>query len=208
MRVCWATNPIQRPTFSKLVKDFKQLRKSPGQEVVDSPHPAIQELPEITSSPSPDMRPTSLPPLVPPVDHELCERSLSSVVFVLSLLTRLKADDVLPELGDIFRTRSRRNSIDVPQPECTVSTEDMKMPEPVIYTPAPSSQSSSFIMPVESPSEEYPNVVDFDGYDSPPPADERIANIQNERRYRLLLTHDYHPSRMYILTNHLSNRGS
>lgn len=64
----------------------------------------------------------------------------------------------------------------------------------VIYTPVPSTRSSSFIIPASS-SDEYLNVIDYDGYDSPPPHDERIANIRNERRYRLLLTHDYHPSR-------------
>ena len=81
-------------------------------------------------------------------------------------------------------------------PESTVSTEDIKTPETVIYTPAVSSRASSFIVSVSQSEEEYLNVIDYDGYDSPPPVDERIANIRNERRYRLLLIHDYHPSRM------------
>jgi len=34
----------------------------------------------------------------------------------------------------------------------------------------------------------------YAGYNSPPPADDIIAQIKNERRYRLLLTHEYHPS--------------
>ena len=36
-KICWSTKSVQRPTFSKLVKDFKQLvreSKSCGQEVV------------------------------------------------------------------------------------------------------------------------------------------------------------------------------
>jgi len=41
-------------------------------------------------------------------------------------------------------------------------------------------------------------VGDLDGYESPPPVDEITGRIKNERRYRLLLTHDHHPSREYI----------
>ena len=73
----------------------------------------------------------------------------------------------------------------------------MKMPEPVVYTPQPSSRASSLIMH-DSVSEEPLSAIDYDGYDSPPPINERIAKEWNERRYRLLLTHDYHPSRMSI----------
>lgn len=73
---------------------------------------------------------------------------------------------------------------------------DIKTPEIVIYTPLPSSRSSSFV--VHASGEKHPNVIDYDGYDSPPPPSEMIAMIQNERRYRLLLTHDYHSSRMSI----------
>jgi hypothetical protein len=36
--------------------------------------------------------------------------------------------------------------------------------------------------------------VEYDGYDSPPPANDLIAEARNERRYRLLLAHDFHPS--------------
>jgi hypothetical protein len=102
LRTCWSTKPIQRPTFSQLVKDFEQLRKSSGQEIVDSRISAIDEVPEMASSPLSDMRPTG-------------------------------------------------------------STEDMNRK---------------------------PDVTDYDGYDK------RIADIQDEKRYRLSLIHDYHPSRM------------
>lgn len=102
-------------------------------------------------------------------------------------------------MGNIFRDPQQiSGSSDVPHSESTVSTEDMKKPELVIYTPVPSSRSSSFIIPSSSSSDEHPNVIDYDGYDSPPPLDERTANTWNERRYRLLLTHDYHPSRKSI----------
>ena len=192
LRACWSTKPTQRPTFSKVVKDLKQLRKSSGQEVVDSPRiPVIEEESETATCPSPDMRPT-IPEHLRAADNDLCEL-FSSPIFSLSLLTYRVADDILPDLGIFQDPQQISGTLDVPHCESTVSTEDMKKSELVIYTPAPSSRASSFIIP--SSSEELPNVIDYDGYDSPPPLDERVANTWNERRYRLLLTHDYHPSR-------------
>lgn len=82
--------------------------------------------------------------------------------------------------------------------ESTVSIESVQMPEPVIFTPGPSSRSSSVLLSSSVHSEDHINIVDLDGYESPPPADDRIAETKNERRYRLLLTHDFHPSRMYF----------
>ena len=35
--------------------------------------------------------------------------------------------------------------------------------------------------------------------DSPPPLDETLANSKDERRYRMLLQHEFHPSRMILL---------
>ena len=73
LRACWSTKPTQRPIFSKVVKDFKQLRKSSGQEIVDSPRiPVIDEESE-TPSPSPDMRPTSFIEHLQAADNDLCE---------------------------------------------------------------------------------------------------------------------------------------
>jgi len=82
--------------------------------------------------------------------------------------------------------------------ESTVVNGDNKTSEPVIYTPGPSqisSRRSSAILHPPHPDEERMTIVDLDGYESPPPIDERTGQIKNERRYRLLLTHDYHPSR-------------
>ena len=193
LRVCWSTKPTQRPIFSKIVKDLKQLRKSSGQEVVDSPRiPVIEEESEVTTSPSPEMRPT-IPEYLQSADNDLCEL-ISSSIPPLFLLTCRKADDILPS---IFQEPQQISG--PPHSESTVSTEDIKMTELVIYTPAPSSRSSSLLMPTVSSSEEHTNVIDYDGHDSPPPVDERVANTWNERRYRLLLIHDYHPSRQSII---------
>ncbi|KAE9407480.1 hypothetical protein BT96DRAFT_933245 [Gymnopus androsaceus JB14] len=81
----------------------------------------------------------------------------------------------------------------------------LQMPETVIYTPSrpPSSTTSSIFTstPSESQEEEAYDAhggktmaMEYDGYDSPPPANELLAEARNERRYRLLLVHDFHPS--------------
>ena len=134
-----------------------------------------------------------MPEYLQAADNDLCE---SSLIFSLSFLTSRKADDILPS---IFQDPEQISA--PPHSESTVSTEDIKKPEMVIYTPAPSSRASSFLIPTisSSSSEEHPNVIDYDGHDSPPPLDERVANTWNERRYRLLLIHDYHPSRESII---------
>ncbi|KAJ6627483.1 hypothetical protein B0H10DRAFT_2161143 [Mycena sp. CBHHK59/15] len=87
--------------------------------------------------------------------------------------------------------------------EDTVSSSGTDMPEPVVYTS--SSRASSIFTPsTKSSSAEDLNdflIADLGGYESPIPADERIAEIRNERRYRLLLVHDFHPSLTLPLWN-------
>lgn len=86
----------------------------------------------------------------------------------------------------------------------------MRMPEPVFYTPSkPSSRASSLF--THTPSTRSREDLDdlglnlvgigaasslegYEGYDSPPPRDERVAVMRDERRYRLLLSHQFHPS--------------
>ena len=95
----------------------------------------------------------------------------------------------MPELGDIFQTSQESSEVPDPHLDNTVSTESMKVAE---ATPTP---SRNIISP--SQSNENLNVIG-DGYSPSSPVDEAIAIMQTERRYRLLLTHDYHPSRMSI----------
>lgn len=76
------------------------------------------------------------------------------------------------------------------------------MPQPVIYTPSIYSASSIFTSTVEDSEEDGFDLEQLDlweGYDSPPPVNERHAGLRNERRYRLLLTHEFHPSRESFL---------
>ena len=105
-------------------------------------------------------------------------------------LKRLPANELLDNSLIPDLTKSRRES--------TVVTAENTISEEVTYVPAPSEASSrtSSVFLHHDPEEEAVTVFHIDGYESPPPLDERMAQIKNERRYRLLLTHDYHPSRM------------
>lgn len=96
---------------------------------------------------------------------------------------------------------------DPPHHEETVVNESVKMPEPVTFT------SNRNFGPSGRREEDSDNADDFDLLDlddvqSLLPTDERLLDIKNEQRYRLLLTHHFHPSRRpappstpnYILT--------
>ncbi|KAG7086098.1 hypothetical protein E1B28_003613 [Marasmius oreades] len=195
IQACWEKDPFLRPAFSQVARDLKKLRKngdSSAPEDVMSPR-----MPESMdyghSRPSPDMRPIPLPSVTPPRDSSL------------------------PVLGNSpgstsdasFRTaRERDLSYSPPITTSAYHREDsasctsrVQMPEPVIYTPsAPSSATSSIFTSDPSTRSETDSIFalghppEYDGYDSPPPLDSRLAEARDERRYRMLLVHDFHPS--------------
>lgn len=105
----------------------------------------------------------------------------------------------MPESGNISLQSSALSDVKLPHGEHTISSKNMKMSEPMIYAPQPPSRSSSMtsIIIPGSQSEEPLGTIDYDGCDDAP-LDERTASIWSGRRYRLLLTHDYHASRMFI----------
>jgi abelson tyrosine-protein kinase 1 len=70
------------------------------------------------------------------------------------------------------------------------------MPQPVLFTPSINNASSIFETATsESDDDNNLDLLVYEGYDSPPPANERLAELRNERRYRLLLDHEFHRSR-------------
>lgn len=168
---CWDPHPALRPPFSKIVQDIEQLRRNAGH--VDLESPQIQGLPPLEEieprSPSPDMRPVELPSI-----HDV----------PLGFPT----PDTIQETPSITHQ------------EATVSRIGMTSGEPVTYTTSTQSSRSSslFLAPSDGSSsfEDEDNIVmeAYDGYDTPPPVDERIAEMRNERRYRYLLTHEYNAS--------------
>jgi hypothetical protein len=75
---------------------------------------------------------------------------------------------------------------------------DVHPVHPVMFIPSmnPSRASSLFTSAPDSLSEDGLVQLDYAGYESPPPANEQLAESRNERRYRMLLSHEYHPSCM------------
>ena len=88
-------------------------------------------------------------------------------------------------MGGIFQTSQQLSDV----PDLIHLDNVVKVPE-VMNTPTPSTNTLS-------QSDKHLDVIG-DGYSPSSPVDETIGIMQNERRYRLLLTHDYHPSRMSI----------
>ncbi|KAJ7134082.1 hypothetical protein C8R43DRAFT_1073047 [Mycena crocata] len=69
-------------------------------------------------------------------------------------------------------------------------------------TERPPPRRSASIRTEQSADEDSPlRHIDNEGYESPVPQNERIAETRNERRYRLLLSHDFHPSLYLPLWN-------
>ncbi|KAJ7163568.1 hypothetical protein C8R43DRAFT_285859 [Mycena crocata] len=212
LRVCWHKDPFIRPAFSQIVKDVKQLRKSfcgPSSNPEDIPSPRIPDWQDgdddylYTSRPSPDMHPIPLPGDSPPRNlgsfqffggsspHSNATNSLNTS-FHTARDTSHSSDDSLANLSSSLIHAS------LSYKEDTVATPRTHMTEEVLFTP--SNRTSSFLassIPRLNPSEEDLNHLllgNRDGNDSPPPADDRMSQLRNERRYRLLLGHEFHPS--------------
>ncbi|KAK0472502.1 hypothetical protein IW261DRAFT_1343551, partial [Armillaria novae-zelandiae] len=173
LRACWHKDPFMRPNFSTVVQELNQLRKSSGlpEEIVSPKFPEWQENEGIefrVSRPSPDMHPIPLFPGTPHAVSFRTPRDMSSSPPMPSLLSQ-----------------------DAPM--------NVHMPEPMVYISSASLNRASSTAESTTPStpsedESIRNMVEYDGYDSPPVADKRIAEARDERRYRLLLTHKFHPS--------------
>ncbi|KAL0952988.1 hypothetical protein HGRIS_007199 [Hohenbuehelia grisea] len=186
LNAAWNVDPFKRPSFSKIVQTLRQIRKTPGIEIeeVASP-PALDqsELEGFTRRVSPDMHPIPLPGRG--VLDALGLSPASSDAG--SYRTAREFSNSPPKTDTLYLTRSEESV-----------HEPISMPEPVIFnpnTPARSRASSLFTSSPSNESEDdHLKLLDFDGYESPVPLDERLAEIRNERRYRMLLNHDYHPS--------------
>jgi len=85
-----------------------------------------------------------------------------------------------------------------PHKETSVPTPEIKFPEPVFFSRTGNGQSSEIVSPSLENSERSSQNTSApiqDTHASPPPESDIIAQIRNERRYRMILTHEYHPSR-------------
>ena len=202
IHACWERDPSSRPSFKHIASELKPLRIKAGSNVEehDSPRPPPLDLWEpMHTRPSPDMRPIPLPGTPDEYDDTNISCSLADGCLVTTDIGFPFGSS--PSTDGSFQTATSDSSFGKYSPLPRLNTSDsgeIRLPEPVLYTPSTNASQASSIFDVSeaSPSsvlDEAP--ADFDGYESPPPPNDRAADIRDERRYQLLLTHDFHLSR-------------
>ncbi|KZT21885.1 hypothetical protein NEOLEDRAFT_1072805 [Neolentinus lepideus HHB14362 ss-1] len=187
IRVCWDRDPRGRPLFSTLARDIRQLRVKSGSKDADTPMvgwrlPSVME--DHSAEPSPDPRPQiPLPSVEPETDHTGSSLSTNASYKTAHGTesdgsAQRRYDTMPPPYASTVRpgtshgthgatdgdTTTRKNSI---RSQLSIST---------------SSLSDIEFLPWDS------------GYVSPLPPDEVIAETKNERRYRMLLQHEFNPN--------------
>ncbi|PCH42817.1 hypothetical protein WOLCODRAFT_25573 [Wolfiporia cocos MD-104 SS10] len=173
INACWQRDLSLRPPFARIVQDIDKMRQRYLGDVKDSPMPRHRELlDESLERKSPDMHPIPLPPLPPDTTATYVEDSSFSS-------------------DESFRTA--RGELPLPPLDQLPSYQ---REDPFMQSPSPrsSSRTSSAFSDAADSRSDHGVMLDLPGYESPPPADERFAEIRNERRYRMLLQHEFHPS--------------
>ncbi|KAH9924941.1 hypothetical protein B0H21DRAFT_886279 [Amylocystis lapponica] len=169
---CWHRIPSMRPSFAKIDQDVQQLRQRYGAITKDSPRPPRLPLDDqLSARESPDMHPVPLPPLPPDTiatDFEDSSRS----------------SDVSYQTANSGGASTAPPTY-IPLPSPTGS-------DPFLASPRTRSRASSLATPDSLSADGV--LLDFPGYESPVPQDEQRAELRNERRYRMLLQHEFHPS--------------
>lgn len=188
LRACWQKDPFLRPNFSTVVQELKQLRKSSGlpEEIVSPKFPEWQENEGFefrVSRPSPDMHPIPLFPGTPPRDLILGPQkgSPSSDAAPLRTARDMSSSPPMP----LLLSQDAPMNVHMPEPMAYISSAPLSRASSTAESTTPSTQSED---------ESIRNMIEYDGYDSPPVSDKRIAEARDERRYRLLLIHKFHPS--------------
>ncbi|KAF6756188.1 TKL/TKL-ccin protein kinase [Ephemerocybe angulata] len=171
LKLAWHRDPAHRPQFSKIARDLELLQKNFNKGHESPKRTGTRPLPALIedergspASPSPDMMPRPLPPMSP--------------VGTPGGIDILQWDRSQPHI------------------EATVATSDIRMPEPVTWTSNKGHKSNAKrgSLDPEDTDEDF-DVLDLDDdAESLAPTDERVLEMKNELRYRLLLNHTFHPS--------------
>jgi len=186
IQACWDADPSNRPVFSKIVQQLRAIRDRFGMAGMESsPHIVLRPIEdEGNRRASPPMYPILLPDIV---TSESDNSGLSA------------------SPGESFIT-ARSTSRSPPMPSFSsyadISGPKVQMPEPVPYvhsrpssTKPPSTSRTSSVLDGTSSEDGSSGIYgEQSGYESPEALSELQVEVRNERRYRMLLNHDYHPS--------------
>ncbi|TBU21950.1 hypothetical protein BD311DRAFT_869668 [Dichomitus squalens] len=164
---CWHRDPTMRPPFFKIDKDVQRLRALHGADLKESPASRHRGLEQMKARKSPDMHPIPLPLLPDEVTASFVEVGSAPSTDV-SFMTAMEVESVTGHSQDYHG-----------------DYRDRKDPETDL------SRTSSRASFQDSQSSEH---IEFPRHVSPPPPDEHAQNIRDERRYRMLLQHEFHPS--------------
>lgn len=213
----WATEATARPTFLEVAKGLGHLMGGlRGSRISPSPRPRrssgsngagrVEELiREREYRRSPDMKPTELPPEYP----RKCSLPITVLWFRSEPCTTADAvgQDAWENLSQetLVKGSGASGSIATRQPQ--------GIPLQRILTPTDAekdymhhyhhSQGSQHYEGTDSPgsilgstqaSSDADKFSLWGGYESPKPQDEKVALRRDERRYRLLLQHEFHPT--------------
>ncbi|THH30137.1 hypothetical protein EUX98_g4033 [Antrodiella citrinella] len=203
MSTWWDRNPDARPPFVQIEVDLHSLRKKSGSDTRESPLPP-PPIDMLESRKSPDMHPVPLPLLPPDTQFNILDEPLQTVGDFDHRTPMVHTDPLPNSRPTVHIPQSPIQSrLASPHDTASVVSHPMESPHavhhyhldesPVVH----SSRASSIFMSsaTDTSQSDYEFLrEDLSGYESPPPADERIAEIRNERRYRMLLQHEFHPS--------------
>ncbi|EIM84603.1 uncharacterized protein STEHIDRAFT_100616 [Stereum hirsutum FP-91666 SS1] len=182
IEACWNRDPKLRPTFTTIERDVERLRLQLGSPLPDSPRPSsvlsmIRHEEHEHDRPSPDMHPIPLPGTSPRDD--LIVGSLGSLS---SDATYTTAVGDLPRSGLEFTNMHDDHTTE-------------RGHGSILFQPSPTSVASSTGTRTPDDSESERSVLlPQSGFLSPPPLDSAAAEARDERRYRMLLQHEYHTS--------------
>ncbi|KAI0070864.1 hypothetical protein K474DRAFT_1607894 [Panus rudis PR-1116 ss-1] len=174
LTLAWHRIPSNRPSFSKIDEDVQKLRAKYGANTKDSPYSPPLDEDHVNKRKSPPMHPIPLPILPPETTATIVNEPTSSSA----------------ETSYETARESSRLSVN------TDSAAHHSASSSPIKVTIPSSRASSVFLPTpETDSESgYGDQLDESGYLSPVPADETVRMARDERRYRILLQHEFHPS--------------
>ncbi|KAL5525571.1 hypothetical protein ACEPAG_6907 [Sanghuangporus baumii] len=215
IEMCWTRDPTKRPTFQKVVRELRNLGLN---KYSDSPRTQVKVIDSDSkrSRPSPDMRPVDLPDVESDDHDHLQSTSARSSPGPIMFPHRSHALSVgaIPIQRIITPIREEDKSVDsksaspvdyrpIRLPETFKRTEENGLHAREVRvrsksegsTPA-RQESTSTSNTSSSNTNSYtdgPGLV-LERVESPPPADEVIAQRKNESRYRLCLQHTFHPS--------------
>ncbi|THH14319.1 hypothetical protein EW146_g5999 [Bondarzewia mesenterica] len=183
IHAAWDFNPAFRPSFRQISKDIEKLRIDTGSSILESPRPPkfLDQWADQPMRPSPDMHPVPLPNSPTARDD-----------FIVGSVNSTNSSDATFEAAK--GRLSPMHGLGLINPEEYIVEEDISHASKFSARTSRSSTSLPNTMFDESTSESSLIVQPSIEYDSPPPLDERMVQIRDERRYRMLLQHDYHTS--------------